>query len=80
MKYRSNVSICPSDRHRYFDREWSVSRSFVPRDAVAPYLPEAEVVGEFTRLEAEADGLIQLNRYVRVPEKSNVPSPESWAS
>ena len=48
-------------------RAWSVSQSLVPVDADTPSLPKAEVLGDFKRFEAEPDGLVQLDRYVRVP-------------
>lgn len=53
-------------------RTWSVSRSFLPNDGDAvPSIPGAEVLGEFQRVEAEPSGLVQLHRYVRMPDKSN---------
>ena len=51
---------------------WSVSRSFVPKDEAVPTLPGPDVTGEFTKLDAEPDGLLQLHRHVTVPQGSRV--------
>lgn len=54
-------------------RAWSVSNAFVPKDSPAvPAMPAPDVLGDFQTLEAEPDGLLQLHRHVRMPEKSNV--------
>ena len=49
-------------------RAWSVSRSFVPKDAAVPALPGSDVTGAFARLETEPDGLLNLHRYVKLPQ------------
>jgi hypothetical protein len=53
-------------------RAWSVSQSFIPDEADVPALPNAQRLGEFSRVEAEPSGLVQLDRYVRVPSDRKV--------
>jgi hypothetical protein len=49
-------------------RTWSVSRAFaVPKDLAVPALPAPDVLGEFERVEAEPNGLVELHRYVKLP-------------
>jgi hypothetical protein len=52
-------------------RAWSVSRGFVPKETHPPSIPGADVTGEFTRLETEPDGLLELHRHVPVPRASD---------
>lgn len=47
---------------------WAVSRSFVPKETVAPSLPPAEVAGDFRRLATGPDGLLELHRHVPMPQ------------
>jgi hypothetical protein len=53
-------------------RAWSVSRSFVPKPGDTAAIQTADITGEFQRLETEPSGLLELDRHVRIPEKSNV--------
>ena len=53
-------------------RAWSVSQAFVPKESEPPVYPDASVLGQFRRLETDPDGLLELHRYVKVPEKSSV--------
>jgi len=49
-------------------RAWSVSRAFaVPKDVATPALPAPDVLGEWKRVEAEPNGLVELHRHVRLP-------------
>lgn len=50
-------------------RAWSVSRAFaIPKDTPgAPALPGPDLLGEWTRVEAEPSGLVALHRHVRLP-------------
>ena len=49
-------------------RAWSVSRAFaVPKDVATPALPAPDVLGEWKRVEAEPNGLVELHRYVKLP-------------
>jgi hypothetical protein len=49
-------------------RSWSVSQAFVPKDGVSPTIPGSSVTGPFTPLETDPDGLLALERHVKVPE------------
>lgn len=49
-------------------RAWSVSQSFVPSSEPPTTLPGADVLGRFTRVEAEASGLVELHRHVALPK------------
>jgi hypothetical protein len=49
-------------------RAWSVSPSFVPKDADVPTLPAVDAFGPPQRFDTEADGLLELHRHVRIPE------------
>jgi hypothetical protein len=52
---------------------WAVSRAYVPPSGQpSSSLPPASLTGEFRRLTAEATGLVQLHRDVKVPEGSRV--------
>jgi hypothetical protein len=53
-------------------RRWSVSRGFSVKDDMLSDLPAASLTGEFQVVEAEDDGLLPLERHVRVPEGSRV--------
>ncbi len=52
-------------------RAWSVSRAFaVPKDTPgAPALPGRDLLGEWTRVEAEPSGLVALHRHVKLPSR-----------
>jgi hypothetical protein len=53
-------------------RSWAVSQSFVPENADVSGMPAAAVTGEFRKIDAEPDGLLELHRYVQVPKNSRV--------
>jgi len=49
-------------------RAWSVSRAFAtPKDLALPTLPGPDLLGPFQRIEAQASGLVELHRYVKLP-------------
>lgn len=48
-------------------RTWSVSRGFVPKERTAAALPGPDVTGPFTTIETEDNGLLRLDRHVKVP-------------
>jgi hypothetical protein len=52
-------------------RTWSVSRAFVPKDAASPTLPAADVTGQFTPLQTEPDGRLNLHRHVKLPRSDS---------
>jgi hypothetical protein len=53
-------------------RSWAVSRAFLPPDdGVAVALPGAKVLGEFRRVPAQADGLVELHAHVRLPSDTS---------
>jgi hypothetical protein len=47
---------------------WAVSRSFVSKDSLVPAVPATDVTGQFQRLETDPGGLLELHRYVKVPD------------
>jgi hypothetical protein len=49
-------------------REWALSRAFAASDGDAAVLPGTVTTGAFERLPAEAGGLVQLHRHLRVPD------------
>jgi hypothetical protein len=50
-------------------RAWSVSRAFAPpKDGGVPTLPGADVLGELRAVEALPGGLVELHRYVKLPD------------
>jgi hypothetical protein len=51
-------------------RAWSVSRAFAPAREAASALPAPEALGDFTRLETEPGGLLELHRHVSLPKGS----------
>jgi hypothetical protein len=51
-------------------RAWAVSRSFLPKESVSAELPTGPVLGELQRVETGADGLLELHRFVKMPEGS----------
>jgi hypothetical protein len=53
-------------------RSWAVSQSFVPQGNEVSALPAAGVTGEFRKIDAEPNGLLELHRHVPVPPKSRV--------
>lgn len=53
-------------------RSWSVSRSFLPSDGFSAALPTAEALGDFQRVEAGPNGLVELHRHVPLPKGSRV--------
>jgi hypothetical protein len=55
-------------RHPGSVRAWSVSRAFaVPNDVAEPRLPSPDALGGFQTIEAQASGLVELHRYVKLP-------------
>jgi hypothetical protein len=52
-------------------REWSVSRAFVPKDEMLASLPGADVNGPFTTFTTLSGGLLELHRYVKLPQPSS---------
>jgi hypothetical protein len=55
-------------------RAWSVSRAFAPKEPPPDALPAAATTGELQRVEASASGLVELHRYVRLPEPGAEPA------
>jgi hypothetical protein len=53
-------------------RAWSVSQSFIPEEGDVPALPDPKLVGKFQQIKSEPSGLVQLDRYVRVPADRKV--------
>ena len=52
---------------------WAVSRAFVPGNAPEPAaLPGDDVAREYRAVPAEADGLVQLHRHIKVAEGTRV--------
>jgi hypothetical protein len=53
-------------------RTWSVSRSFVPKEApgASPVLPGQQTLGEFQRIETYPSGLLELHRHIPAPKDS----------
>lgn len=49
---------------------WAVSRAWVPSEHAWRELPAADKLGALERLEAEPSGLLELHRFVKLPEKS----------
>jgi len=49
-------------------RSWAVSSSFAPPEAIPSSLPDAATLGPLRRIDAEAGGLVELHRYVKMPE------------
>lgn len=48
-------------------RTWSVSEAFVAEESDMPAQPGSGVARRFTRLDTEPDGLLELDRHVKVP-------------
>lgn len=53
-------------------RSWAVSRSFIPENEDPRALPAATVTGDFQKIDADQNGLLELHRYVPVPKGSVV--------
>ena len=47
---------------------WSVSAAFVPKDQAPRALPGGDATGAFTTLKADPGGLLELHRYVKIPQ------------
>jgi hypothetical protein len=51
-------------------KDWSVSKAVLPASVADGALPDSSAIGPFTSFRANDDGLLEMHRWVRLPEGS----------
>jgi hypothetical protein len=70
---RASASPAAPEKDARIVTEWAVSRAFVPANAGPPTaLPDDSVAGQYAVVPAEANGLVQLHRHIKVAEDTRI--------